>query len=556
MGDIGNEGLDAEVIIIGAGPVGLTLALDLGRRGVRTLLVEKNEAPLRLPKMERSNPRTMEIWRRLGVIDEIRAAGLPSHMPMDVLVVRNLVQDPLVRQVYPSVDEMRARIAANNDGTLPREPYQLVSQYVVEPILMERVRQTPAVTVRQGTEFLGLSQDADGVTAEVQDRDGNVETLRARYLVGCDGGGSVVRKLLDIRLAGAAGLGTIFNIFFRCDDFIAKSKPGFARHYCFAGQSDGGGAAGTIVVQGDMKHLAMHIMTEPPEDPAALLRDVTGLDVEPEILFCQPWTQHMMVAERHMQGRVFLAGDANHLYIPAGGLGMNTGIADTANLGWKLAAALQGWAGPRLLDSYETERNAAALRNRSAAQWAVEGVIDWRGAFDPKCDEDSAEGRAALAAFKAKADALNRRVYEMHGADLGYRYESAVIDDAEGPPPASPIDRFEPSSHPGAHLPHVWLDDGRSLYDALPTDRFTLLDLAETPTDTSALAAEFDAIGAPFAVMRIDDARIRTIYQRDTLLVRPDFHVAWRGDALPVDAAALVARVTGQDKTQQERQAA
>jgi 2-polyprenyl-6-methoxyphenol hydroxylase-like FAD-dependent oxidoreductase len=538
--------MDYEIIIIGAGPVGLTLALDLGQRGVRTLVLEKNEAPLGLPKMERSNPRTMEIWRRLGVADEIRAVGLAPQMAMDIMVLRDLVREPLIHQQYPSVAETRRRIEAANDGSTTREPYQLVSQYVVEPILMNRVRELPSVTVRQGVEYLGHVQDANGVSVETRGADGKTETLRCNYLVGCDGGGSSVRKHLGIKLKGKAGLGTVYNIFFRSDDLLEKSKVGFARHYCFANQGAGGGAGGTIVVQGDQKHFALHIFTEPPEDPAALIRSVTGLDIQPEVLFCQPWTQHMMVAERHMDRRVFLAGDANHLYIPAGGLGMNTGIGDTVNLGWKLEAAVRGWGGPALLESYGVERNDTALRNLAAVDWAVAGVLQWRGSFDPLVFEDSPAGAESLSAFKKNAEPLNRRVYEMHGADLGYRFVSDVIDDSEGPAPQQDCNTAEPSGWPGAHLPHFWLEPGQALYDRLSTRAYTLIKLGKDAADTLALEQAFGKLGAPLDVLEIDHPEALRVLEKRLVLVRPDLHIVWRGAKLPAACDALAAKVTGQ----------
>jgi 2-polyprenyl-6-methoxyphenol hydroxylase-like FAD-dependent oxidoreductase len=539
--------MNADVIIIGAGPVGLTLALDLTQRGVRVLVIEKNKEPLQLPKMERSNPRTMEIWRRLGLVEEIRAAGLPSHMPMNVLVVRNLLDAPLLRQEYPSVNEARQRIAETHDGSLPREPYQLVSQYALEPILMKALKQRPNAEIRQSTTFLGLEQDDHCVIASIRRSDGIAETVTAPFLVGCDGGGGIVRKEIGVGMQGRAGLGTVHNIFFRCDDFFEKAKVGFARHYCFAGLTAGGGAGGTIVVQGDMKHLAMHIMTEPPEDPAALLREVTGLDIHPQVLHCAPWNQHMLVAERHKVGRVFLAGDANHLYIPAGGLGMNTGIGDAVNLGWKLAAALQGWGGSGLLESYDTERRQAAKRNLSAATWAVEGVIGWRSACDPATLDG--KDRSAIGRLLERVESGNRRVYEMHGADLGYRYASAVISDDEGPAPECPIDAFEPTTWPGAHLPHVWLRPGEAIYDRLRCDRYSILDLGGDTERLGALIAAFRAVGAPLDVLKIDDPQISAVYGRNYLLIRPDFHVVWRSDSLPVDPAALAAMATGNAPT-------
>ena len=537
--------IETQVLVVGAGPVGLTLALDLAQRGVKVLLVEKNETPLRLPKMERSNPRTMEIYRRLGLVDRIRSAGYPADAPMDVLIVNSLAEAPLLRQVYPSVAETRQRIADCKDGSLPREPYQLVSQYTLEPLLLAEAKQTAGLTVLQSTEFLQLSQDDEGVDATLLQRDGSTQNVRCDYLVGCDGGGGTVRKQIDVALEGRSQLGTITNIFFRCEDLLEKSHVGLARHYGIARVGPAGGAAGVIVTQDDTKHFAFHTPVPDGYDPVELLREVTGLDIQPEILHAGPWTQHIVVAERHSVGRVFLAGDANHLYIPAGGLGMNTGIGDAANLAWKLAATLAGWGGPALLESYGVERSSVARRNSEAVTWALEGVFTWRGAYTELVHEDTAAGRAAREEFIRIADAGNRRVYEMHGADLGYRYQSAIISDAEGPPPSSPIQAYEPSTWPGAHLPHVWLSANDALYDRLNTRGYTLLSLASGNPDVAPLEAAIRATGAPLQVLRVSDERIREIFERDFLLLRPDLHVAWRADELPTDPVPLAATITG-----------
>src|SRR5436305_3286711 len=198
--------LTTQVLIVGAGPVGLTLAYDLGRRGVRCILIEQKEAPQFLPKMERCNARSMEIFRRLGLADKIRAAGLRSDVPMDVFIILAMNEPPLLRQHYPSVDEARATIKAHNDGTQPLEPYQLISQYTLEPLLKQEVEALPSVTLRYAHEFLSFDQDAAGVSIKVKTPGGKSETLRADYLVGCDGGASAVRKQLGIKLRGEGNL--------------------------------------------------------------------------------------------------------------------------------------------------------------------------------------------------------------------------------------------------------------------------------------------------------------------------------------------------------------
>src|SRR5437868_2099805 len=193
-------GMDAQVLIVGAGPTGLTLAIDLGLRGVRAIVIEQKAAPQFLPKMERCNARTMEIYRRMGIADRIRRAGLPPHCPMDVFIVLSLVEPPLVHHPYPSVDEARRQIAACWDGTLPLEPYQLISQYTLEPVLKAVAEALPTVTVRYGCALESFVQDETQVTARLRTSDGAVETMRAAYMVGCDGGSSLVRQQLGIAL--------------------------------------------------------------------------------------------------------------------------------------------------------------------------------------------------------------------------------------------------------------------------------------------------------------------------------------------------------------------
>ena len=207
---------ETDVLVVGAGPVGLTLAVDLGRRGVRCTLIEQKAAPEFLPKMERCNARTMEIFRRMGLADRIRAAGLPADVPMDVYVILAMNEPPLLRLPYPSVAQARAQIAARNDGSMPLEPYQLISQYTLEPLLKAEAEALPTVTVRYGCEFVSLSQDADAAVATVRDAAGGARLIRARYIVGCDGGASAVRRQLGIQLRGDGTLLRLHQALYHC----------------------------------------------------------------------------------------------------------------------------------------------------------------------------------------------------------------------------------------------------------------------------------------------------------------------------------------------------
>jgi 2-polyprenyl-6-methoxyphenol hydroxylase-like FAD-dependent oxidoreductase len=542
---VGNEAIDADVLIVGAGPVGLTLALDLGQRGVRVILIDGKTAPLRLPKMERSNPRTMEIYRRLGIVDRVRAAAYPVDVAMDCFIATSLVEEPLVHLRYPSVTQARAAIAASTDGGLPREPYQLISQYTLEPILLDEVRQRPEVHIRFGTSLTSFTQDDAGVTAQIEREDGSQDTIRARYLAGCDGGSSTVRKGLGIELEGRGGIAQVRQIFFRSDDFYDKCTIGAGRHYGFVGKAHGGaGVGGVIIVQDDRRHFTLQTASPDGTDFAEEIRATTGIPIHVEILYVGSWTQHMMTAERYGEGRVFLAGDANHLYIPAGGLGMNTGIGDAIDLGWKLAGAVAGWGGPQLTASFDAERRPVGQRNLRAVQHAVEGVVEWRGAATEALFEPGEVGASARAAFARVAEPLNRRVYEMHGTELGYRYTSPIVCPETGEPPIDESFVYRPTTFPGARLPHMWQADGTALHDRIGKG-FTLLKLGKTPADTSTLEQAIRAIGAPLEVMTIDEPRIRAVYDRDLILVRPDLHVAWRGDQAPEDPEGVARTVTG-----------
>src|SRR5579863_8538532 len=253
--------VNTDVLIVGGGPTGLTLAIDLGRRGVRCMLVEQKERPAFLPKMERINARSMEIYRRMGLADKIRGAGLRSDCPMDVYIMLRLTEPPLLHLSYPSVDEARAKTRASNDGTLPLEPYQLVSQYTLEPFLKSVAETLPTVTVRFGCEFLSLRQDDEGVTARVQPLGGAAEEIHAKYLVGCDGGASPVRRELGIALSGEGNLLGLRRALFRCDELFGRlpigNGPGHGRHYHVADAK-----STFLIMQDSTKHWTLHSVVD------------------------------------------------------------------------------------------------------------------------------------------------------------------------------------------------------------------------------------------------------------------------------------------------------
>ena len=513
-------------MIVGAGPVGLVLAVELGRRGVRCTLVERKPAPQFLPKMERCNARTMEIFRRMGLAAKVRAAGLPADVPMDVYIVRALNLPPLMHSPYPSVDEARRAIDACNDGSLPLEPYQLISQYTLEPLLKSVAEALSSVTVRYGCSFESFEQDATGVTTRTSSGE-----IRSKYLVGCDGGGSPVRQQLGIALSGEGDILRLRQALYRCDELFEKIPigpgPGRGRHYHVADER-----STFLIMQDSTRHWTLHAVVGEDRDMAAQFEKTIGVPMQYEMLYVGEWKQNLLLADRYGSGRVFLAGDAVHLMIPTGGLGMNSGVGDAIDLAWKLEGTLRGWGGPNLLAAYEIERRQVGERNVAASRYASLGRRKWRGLWR-NLDE-------LVAVAKVEQPKSN----EMIGAELGYRYEGSPLIADEPGGPEHPLRQYLPTTWPGARLPHVWLAGHTAIQDRIGRG-YTLLRLGGANQDVSGLEKAFAGVGAPFETLQIPDAVARDLYGFDLILLRPDLHIAWRGNQAPAQPRRLAARVTG-----------
>ncbi|MEZ2389128.1 FAD-dependent monooxygenase [bacterium RCC_150] len=534
---------DFDVIISGGGPAGLTLAIDLGQRGVRTLLLEKNSEPQPWPKMERTNPRSMEIFAKMGLAEQIREVGYPADASMDIFVGTTLNKPAIVHLKFPTVAEYREQIAQCNDGSQPAEPYQLVSQYALEPVLKAAAENSPGVTVRFGCETLGFEQYDDKVTVTYADLDGNVSTVPAAYLVACDGGTSMIRKSLGIRLEGEGRIRHQAQVQFRSDTLYERIPMGKGRHYLLADGS-------TIVVQGNRTDFTLHSALPVDTDFEAIIRDLIGFDIDFEVLRVNGWNHNLLVADRYRDGRVFIAGDAAHLVIPNGGLGMNTAVGDVSNLAWLLSGAVQGWGGPGLLDAYEVERRPVALFNREASRWATGNLIEWKQTVTAEIFEEGQAGDSARSRLAETAKAPTSRCYSMLGAELGYNYSASGLVVAEPTQPDWEISRYTPSAHPGSRLPHVWLEDGQAISARLGKG-FTFLSLRGENTSTDLLRAFADR-GAPIESLVLNEPDIADLFHADFLLVRPDLHIVWRGTAAPSDPSHLAAVATGHAAAQAE----
>jgi hypothetical protein len=316
--------------------------------------------------------------------------------------------------------------------------------------------------------------------------------------------------------------------------------PGRGRHYHVADDK-----ASFLIMQDSTQHWTLHSVVNSDEEMKAQFEKVVGFPVKYEMLSCSPWKQNLLLADRYRDKRVFIAGDAAHLVIPTGGLGMNTGVGDAFDLSWKLAATLQGWGGPKILDSYEHERRQVGERNIGASRYASIGRRKWRSMYRSNIAENTPVGLQNRKILAGVADVEQRKTNEMVGAEMGYRYvDSPVIMDIPGGPEHL-FREYVPSTWPGARLPHVWLDDGTALQDRLPIDGFSLLKLGRTQADTTELERALRASGAPLKVLDVPDQIARELYGFDLILLRPDMHIVWRGQASPDDAAIVAAVATG-----------
>jgi len=555
------EHYDFDVIVAGAGPVGLTMIIELGRRGISTMIMERDPTTAPWPKMDRSNARTMEIFRRMGIVDRVRALGYPGDNPMDVFLVRTMNEPPIATIPFPSVDEKRAQVAACTDATLPLEPYQLVAQNDLEPLLREVAeKETPNTVVRYGLELIGFEQDETGVTVTtrrtgdnetpiapspenlnaetVGEGAGAIETFRCRYLVGCDGGRSTVRSLLEIPIEGISAPTDLRQVIFKSDDLYERMAVPKGRHYSFV---TGGHA---IVAQGSRKEFTLHSPLPADTDFYKLLRELIGFDCDIRISHVLTWRPHLRVARSFRKDRVFMAGDSIHLVIPTGGLGMNTGIGDAIDLSWKLAGTIQGWGGPELLNSYEAERRPVGIRNVEASTWAADGAFSWQATVTRETLEFGPAGEAARAKIAATFTAQQGRMHGMVGVETCYSYAgSTIVAHEPGNMPHWEISRIVPHSRPGIRIPHMWLKDGRAMQDLFGSG-YTLLDLSGT-YDSTAMEAAFAEIGAPLEVIRLDEPHVRETLKASVLLIRPDLHIAWRETGYPNSIKEVARVVTG-----------
>lgn len=534
---------DVPVVVVGAGPVGMMAALELAHHGVACLLAEQNAGPTQHPKMEFTNPRTMEHHARLGLAADIRRAGVPAKHSFDVVWSTGLDGERLARWQQPSVEQKWREIRERNDGSQPSQPYQRVSQADLEPVLLAHCRLHPLIDVRTRWRFESLRQDADGVTSTFQDlATGIPRTVRSQYLAACDGAASTVRQAVDIPLTGGGiadgagggvrGLPAVFSVTFRSTDTRNLFRHGYFWHY-FTNRY-------TLISLDEAGTWSFHALHQadfdpPPADPAAWISAMLNVDVAvDQVHVTSRWTPQYLIADRYRSGRVVLAGDAAHQMFPSGSHGMNTGAGDAVDLGWKLAALVNGYGGPELLDSYEAERRPVGLRNMAMSRQHLEVHFQHMRL--------RSEGATAAQLGQFLNAQPGENTYE--GVYLDYRYAGSpiVCGDGTSEPASDPL-RYVPSTWPGVRPPSLLLADGGQLYDRFSRE-FTLLDMSDDGKADALLAAATER-GLPVQHVVVRENRVRELWERDLVLVRPDQHVAWRGNRVPADPAEVVDRVRG-----------
>lgn len=532
--------------------MGLVLALFLDHYGVKSVVFESAETTRWQPKGSTHNARTMEHYRRLGIARDMRTRGLPKDHPTDIAYFTRYSAWELARRPQPSeADRLRMREQAPRTDQFV-EPLLRTNQMYVERFLLEQARSRPNITLRYGWEADAFAASDTLTELTATSGSGKTERWQSQYLAGCDGSQSAVRRWLGIRYDGSDTLdhgqafyaGQMFATYLRAPtlyrDFFGK-RPAWL-YWSITPEFQ----TALVAVNGVdefLMFLKSPVRGGQP-DNSIIGRSMGRPDIPFEILSQSPWTAGVaLVAEEFGRGRVLLAGDTVHLFTPTGGFGMNTGIDDVANLSWKLAAAVQGWGGQGLLATYELERKPIALRNTGAARELAKVIT--AVAVPPHLEHTTAEGEAARRVVGASL-AEHRDEVTSWGVQLGARYDASPLTVSDSPPPADVHADYVPSAVPGGRAPHLWLNDrrgsGDSLFDHFGRG-FTLLELGENPPSGAALQNAAEAGRVPLKTLRITDALARERYERDLVLVRPDQHIAWRGNKLPADPAKLVAQI-------------
>jgi 2-polyprenyl-6-methoxyphenol hydroxylase-like FAD-dependent oxidoreductase len=542
--------IETQVLIAGAGPVGLTLAIDLAWRGIDVTVLETRHAgePPNV-KCNQVSARSMEIFRRLGIADKLRSAGLPAEYRNDVSCCVSVTGTELSRIKLPS-RAGRVRGEKGDDGWWPTAEFpHRINQLFLEPLLFAHAAAQPRIRILNRTQLEEFFQDETGVIAIARNLDnGERVTAVSRYLVGCDGGRSVVRHGIGAQFVGIPIVQHVQSTYFRAPKLLGMLPGVPAWMYLVFNPR----RCGTVMsIDGRERWFIHNFLYDGETDFDSVDRDWAirnilgvGPDFEYEVISKEDWIGRRLVADRFQDRRVFICGDAAHLWIPHAGYGMNAGIADAANLSWMLAGVLDGWADTRLLDAYSAERQPITDQVSHFAFNISKEVSHQRREISADIERQDELGEATRAAIGKEAYNLYIQQQCCGGLNFGYFYADSPIIAYDGEVhPEYSMGRFASSSVPGCRAPHFLLSDGRSLYDALG-DGYALMRF-DSSVQVSGVVNAAATSRLPLITLDIEDPNARSLYARKLVLVRPDQHVAWRGDEEPAAPMDLINLVRG-----------
>ncbi|HVB05739.1 MAG TPA: FAD-dependent monooxygenase [Acidimicrobiales bacterium] len=521
---------ETAVLVVGGGPVGLALAFELGRRGVECLVVEPRRAvSWERPRAKTTSARTMEHLRRWGIAEAVRAAAPLALDYSDQVVFCTALQGREITRFSGCF------ALTTGEEELYAEAGQQIPQPRFEETLRRELAEVASATLLLGWRLVGLSEAEDGVGAEIEEVEGGARrVLRARFAVGCDGARSLVREATGAHYVGTTDLRPNLNLVFRAAGLHEGHALGRAIHYWVLNPR----VAGVLgpLDGGDLWWVIATGEGVLDDDPRELINELVGSEVDAEIVSTDPWAARLALASSYGSRRAFLAGDAAHLNPPWGGHGFNTGVGDAVNLGWKLAAVLQGWGGAELLASYEAERRPVAAETIALAEANMRVLaVDLA---DPRLELEGHVGDAARTAAARQIEAAKAIEFHSLGLVLGYSYAGSPIVATEGSRRRAPDPgHYRPSGEPGGRLPHRWLAPGCSLYDRLGSGfTLVLVDSAASAGPWSEAAARR---GLPLAVLHVEGDSAAEL-GAEALLVRPDQHIAWRGAVREPEPGALL----------------
>ncbi|MFL2783331.1 MAG: FAD-dependent oxidoreductase [Rhodospirillales bacterium] len=543
--------VDTDVIIVGGGPCGLMLANELGQRGISVIVFNEREGTSPLPQANATQARTMEHFRRLGFASEIRKRGLPPDYPTDITYFTRYTKHELARFALPSSKNAEEAIQKMRGSWSAAELPHRISQMFVEEVLYEQALRIPSVELKFGKRVNQILDDGNLCKAIIG-ADGQEENFISKYLVGCDGPRSLVRKYLNIELIGESGEardfmgGRMHAIYFQSDDLYQRLN---AREAWMYWAFNGDRRSFMAAIDGKSKFV-FHTQLKPEEEKVeisdakarSMFFEAFGDKIDIKIISRLSWTAGLtLVANSFNKGRIFIAGDAAHLFTPTGGLGYNTGIEDAVNLGWKLAAVLKGWGQNKLLDSYNTERHQSALRNTSFARQFADSIGKYKASDN--LEDETVIGKEAR---KKAGDYLSshaRAEFNIPGITFGYRYDgSSVLSVVNEVPPPDKANEYQPSGIPGGRAPHFWIDKNLSIYDKFGFD-FTLI-CFRVYLDIEAVRSLAIKRSLPIKILELYNEEIRATYGASFVLIRPDQIICWRGENFS-NFESIISTVTG-----------